>query len=163
MRSTVIWGTVLLTGLGCALSNRGTVPSSRADACGQLMLWNLPEGLLIERHPEDERTHALLLTQGSLNGLARAAEAYCAGAGRYPESIRELLSHRVLAAPQCMATDADARDGWGQPIYYSFSDARPLATSAGPDALFTTDDDVSFATAKDSSRARRLDLAHECS
>ncbi len=137
-------------------------PPLASRACGDLVLWRLPETLVLT----ESRTAEELQTHARINLIKRAAEAQCrVAAGRYPPSLEVLAapSQAVLAAVgRCVVDSALTRDGWSNPIEYRVEARRGLLIrSAGPDSVFGTKDDVGL-PAEGSRYRKSFDVSREC-
>jgi hypothetical protein len=76
------------------------------------------------------------LTQVNLEGLAREILAYAAGDRGLPEDLKQLQRGRP-------ALGMGLLDAWGKAVKYDrLSDSSFRLTSAGPDGVFDTADDI---------------------
>jgi hypothetical protein len=120
---------VLFVLLGCG---RGTTPPAGG-----------PEPQVPNREPPFHIVHTeadywpdpLQRTHVRLASLQVLLERHRPGAGAFPESLEVLL-------PVAADRDALTRDGWGTPIRYRALTEDFELTSAGPDTIFGTGDDV---------------------
>ncbi len=75
------------------------------------------------------------LTKTNMAALQRAVNIYIAQVGKNPETLQDLRRMQPMAAAQV--------DGWGKIIRYEMiTEDRFRLTSAGPDGVFRTRDDI---------------------
>jgi len=75
------------------------------------------------------------LTKTNMAALQRAVNIYIAQVGKNPETLQDLSRMQPMAAAQV--------DGWGKIIRYEkITEDRFRLTSAGPDGVFGTRDDI---------------------
>jgi type II secretory pathway pseudopilin PulG len=73
-------------------------------------------------------------TQKAITECDAAIEAYRAKAGRLPDSLEQLSTARLRAAPASADMDAGtAQDGWGRPLIYTVSGSEFTVLSYGRD------------------------------
>jgi len=87
---------------------------------------------------EDSR---LATAKTELRTIESALDMYRLAKGRLPDpsaGLKPLLEGRYLKMPTV--------DPWGQPFAYTLQNGEPVITSAGPDRVSGTPDDLSSAT-----------------
>lgn len=104
-----------------------------------LILWTI-KGNKTDEMPEQIEASSrakIRLTQANLNALEKAVLTYVAQKGELPSSLKALQSSILIGA--------GIYDAWGKEIKYEKLSADNFRlTSAGPDGVFGTDDDLSL-------------------
>lgn len=118
--------------------------------CGMLGLWPSYHEIGPAGTPGD--SSRIVATRAKLNIIALSLEAYCLRVGVYPPSFEHLLT--FLGSHNCPIGVEALSDAWGHPIYYSTEGDFPVATSAGPDEVFSTADDLFFGSGQSVTEAK---------
>lgn len=80
----------------------------------------------------------------NIKNLEIAAETFYFDTARYPVSLQDLVTdpgYQGWTGPY-ISGGAIAKDAWGTPFRYELLDGVPRITSAGPDKIFGTEDDI---------------------
>lgn len=160
-------GTVLLllaVCIRCDGQSQKAGVDRESPVCGDLLVWDFPDQLLIDSTATEGRHASTLLTQARINLIVSAATSYCLQFGEYPSTYGEMLQHATELPAEmdaCKLQGDLLDDWWGRPIYYSREANGIRVESSGADGRFTTDDDIGLPKSGDLHVAP-VDIADEC-
>jgi hypothetical protein len=133
-------------------------------ACGQLAVWNLPEGMEVSSPDLDSAwvDNQRAITLARLNLVVLGAESFCLLRGRYPTDLPELLlaSTDGSLPPRCSMFEELLTDWWGHSLRYEPEPA-VVVSSSGEDGIFGTVDDLRSPRRLEED-ARQVDVEAEC-